>query len=482
MRTPRNGLPLLGLLVSGCGLIHSAERDPKPPVELPEQFSMTIGTSSVAESRWWRAFRDPELDRLVDQVLVENFDFKRAYARLDQVQAVASGATALFFPDISVDAQASRTRSVFNPQIPANEFNQFSVSAAAAYEVDLWGRVYNTQRAAVMDVLAAKQDVEAIAISLTAQIAETWFSILEQRARKLLTLEQIRSNATYLELVELRFTQGLASGLDVLQQRQQLAASRTVLPQIEARLQVLEHQLAVLLGEAPTGVPFTSMAEVTIPAPPPLPIIGLPAAVVMQRPDVRAAQLRVVSADHRIGAAIADMFPALRLTGSVGTRAFEIKDLFADFIWNIAAGLTGPLFDGGRRLAEIDRTEAVLEEQLAAYGQAVIVAVREVEDALIQERKQRELLDDLEDQVELARVTLDEARSRYVNGLSDYLPVLTALRSLQTLEQQLVTAQRQLLSFRIQLYRALGGAWTEEIERPPALSSAEVAPPAKEQP
>lgn len=481
MRRLLEALSLLGV-VSGCGLIHPVEQDPKPPVELPDRFSMTVGTSSVAEGRWWETFQDPRLDRLVDQVFLQNFDLKRAYARLDQVHAVQMGANAGLFPDLSFDAQASRTRSVFNPQIPATEFNQFAVSAAAAYEVDLWGRIHDTRMAASMDVLAARQDVEAVAISLSAQIAETWFSILEQRARKRLTLEQIRSNTTYLELVELRFTQGLASGLDVLQQRQQLAASRTVLPQIESTLQVLENQLSVLLGEPPTGIPSTSMEDVTIPSPPPLPAIGLPAEVVLQRPDVRAAQLRVVSSDYRIGAAIADMFPALRLTGNVGTRAFEIKDLFGDFIWNIAAGLTGPLFDGGRRLAEIDRNEAVLDERLAGYGQAVVVAVREVEDALIRERKQREVLRDLEAEVELGRVTLDEARSRYVNGLSDYLPVLTALRALQPLEQQLVTAQRQLLSFRIQLYRALGGAWTEEIERPPALSIAEPAPPRKEEP
>ncbi|MEC9072711.1 MAG: TolC family protein, partial [Myxococcota bacterium] len=162
---------------------------------------------------------------------------------------------------------------------------------------------------------------------------------------------------------------------------------------------------------------------------------------------------------HRVGVAIADRFPALRIGGSTGFQDRDISELFTNWVWSLAANVVAPLFEGGRRAAEVERTRAVLEERLHQYGGVVLRALGEVEDALSGERRQKEHLSALSTQLDDARATLEEARRRYVAGLVDYLPVLTALQSVQQVERQAVSARRQCLSFRVQLSRALGGAW-----------------------
>jgi NodT family efflux transporter outer membrane factor (OMF) lipoprotein len=304
-------------------------------------------------------------------------------------------------------------------------------------------------------------------MTLAAQVAETWFSLLEQQAQAKLLDEQQETGRTFLELTQLRFSQGLASALDVYQQRQQLAATRSEVPLVEAGREVFRHQLAVLIGDPPRAL--TPPERDTLPPLPPLPPTGLPSDLLTRRPDVRSAHLRLAAADHRVAAAVADRLPALRIGAETGyeSRDFdEIENLFDNWIWSLFANITWPVFDGGRRKAEVDRNKAIVKESLGAYGQVMLLALQEVEDALIQERKQAEFLVDLERQVQLARDTLREARMRYANGLSDYLPVLAALESLQTVERSLIVAERQLLSFRLQLYRALGGSWTVELEPP----------------
>ena len=455
------GLGAAALALTGCGgLLHSVDETPPPPVDVAEQFSRGIATSSVAVGRWWTSFGDDELNQIMRVAVSDNLDLKRAQARLKQAQAIRRGANSAWWPTIDLSANASRSRSAF--QFGAFENSQFDLSAAAAYEIDFWGRINFTTEAAAVDFKATELDLETVAMSVSAQVAETWFQLVEQRAALALLRRQLETNETYLKLVEFRFGQGQVGGLDVFQQRQQVAGSKAQLPLVESALAVLEHRLAVLLARSPSQPNLPAVS--TLPDLPPVPAVGVPADLLTRRPDLMAAQARVTAADNRVGAAIADQFPTIRLSASAGYRSFtDIGDIFDNFIWNLAGGLAGPLFDGFRRRAEVDRTKAVLEDQLLAYGQVVLTALQEVEDALVQEEQQRRRVVELAAQVALAQETLDQARTRYVNGLSDYLPVLTALTGLQQLEQSQIAARRGLLSFRIQLYRALGGDWPAEI-------------------
>lgn len=213
------------------------------------------------------------------------------------------------------------------------------------------------------------------------------------------------------------------------------------------------HQLAVLLGRLPQS--SHDLTPAGLPPLPALPETGLPADLLEKRPDVRAALNAVRAENERAAAALADRLPALRLTASAGYSAPDAAVLFDDWLWNIAGNLLAPIVDGGRRRAEKERSRAVVRERLAGSGEVLLNAMREVEDALINESKQGELIARQAEQHAVSRQTLRHARFRYERGLSDYLPVLVALGREQCTARDLVTPRREHLSYRIQLYRAL---------------------------
>ena len=461
---------------TGCGVIHRAERFPEAPVTVPGQFTSGVSTSSVASGRWWASLQDSGLDASMNRMFEGNLSLKQAFSVVDQAKATLRSARSGWWPEITYDVNVTQSRSIFNfgnaggPNQGAFGVtqNQFNASLAASYELDLWGRVWSTNNSAKASLEATQQDLEALAMSLSALTADAWYGLIESKAAGVLVRSQIQTNETQLELVELRFQQGLATAVDVYQQRQAVAASRGLLPNIVAAQELFENELGAIMGRPP-GQSIAAPSQ--LPTLAPLPALGVPMQVLAQRPDVRAARARVAAADYSIGAAIADRFPAIRLTASGGTRSFEFEDMFGTWFWNLLASLTGPLFDGGRRAAEVDRTRAVLEGQLAGYADIVLTALYEVENALINERSARETLVETTRQRELAESTWRQARDRYLNGLSDYLPVITALQSKQRLEQTELSARRTVISSRIQLHRALGGAWMSEIERPALLST-----------
>jgi len=463
----------VAMTLGGCGgLLHEVDEAPPAPVAAPASWSRTATVVEGPEGgRWWSTFDDPRLEVLIERALARNLDLVASYARLEQAKALRKSARSGFFPQIEGRASGSRARRNFNFGSGTSAIQQdtFTLDASASYELDVWGRVAHAAKGATRDFEASSREAQTAAMTVAAQVASTYYELVEQRAALELLSRQLESSETYLELLELRFDQGSASGLDVFQQREQVASRRSAVPPVEARIDVLENALSILLAEPPQTVEVES---VRLPEVPPLPPVGIPAQVLRQRPDVRAAELRLVARDHRLGSAIADRYPRVNLTGSVGFNAFDFADLFQQFVWNLGANLTGAVFDGGRRAAEVDRNRALLEEQVATYASTILGALEEVENALANERRQVELIDALERQLEASRSTLSEARLRYANGLSDYLPVLTALTSVQQLEQSMLAARRQQLTFRIQLHRALGGTWAEGLDRP-ALSAAD---------
>ena len=291
-------------------------------------------------------------------------------------------------------------------------------------------------------------------LSLAAELADAWLQAREQAEQRTLIETQRRASREYLDLTERRFADGQATALDVLQQRQQAAAVDSLIPAVESRYATLRHQLALLAGRAPAAAPTP---EPGLPALPDLPATGVPADLLARRPDVRAAMARLAAADERVGAAVAARLPALRFSASVGYQSGAVSSLFDEWIGGLIGNLTAPLLDGGRRAAETRRARAALREQAAIAAQTLLRALREVEDALVQEERQRETVRRLETQTRLSAETLEQARARYATGLSDYLPVLTAVDRLQGVERSLLAARRQAWAYRLQLYRALGG-------------------------
>lgn len=468
-----NRLVIIGTVIATAASCspHKVTHQPAPPVQVPASFTAAAG--APLPDRWWQDFGDPELTRLIDAMFGQNLQLRAAWARLKQGAAIARQASSGKWPQVNLEASAGRSENRINlPSIGQQTFssNSFQISLGAAYEVDVWSKVGSTAAAARLDVIAGRDELESLAMTMVAQLSEVWFELAHARAQRKLLNDQLETNKTYVELTELRFAQGQASALDVYQQQQQVLQIQATLALVEASIQANQQALAVLLGQPPQTV-VAAGVEV-LPVLPPPPGIGVPADLLVRRPDVRAAQKRVEAADYRVAAAVADRLPGLRLQGALSLSNANLGDLIAKPLYSIIGAVTAPLFDGGRRKAEVDRNRAVVEEQLAIFGQVLLSAMLEVEQALVFERQQRLHIAELEQQVEVSGKALREARERYRQGLIDYLPVITALQAQQRTELALLGAARQLISYRIQLYRALGGSWTAELAAPAPLKLA----------
>jgi NodT family efflux transporter outer membrane factor (OMF) lipoprotein len=361
---------------------------------------------------------------------------------------------------VDLEAGASTERR----QTDATEsLDNYSLGLTGSYEIDLWGRIRSERQAARVSAVASREDLNTAAITLSANIVTRWIDIVSQGMQKQLLVQQLKANQTLLELVELRFRKSLASAVDVFQQRQLVEQSRAQLPLVEQSERRLLNELALLLGRTPFSLPQIQARSFEIPTDPPA--AGIPAQLLANRPDIRAAARRLEAADWNVAAARADRLPQIRLSAEAAYQADRLSLLMDNWLTRLAANMTAPLFDGRRRASEVQRLRAVVVENLAAYRQAVLTAMREVEDALVDEAKLREHLQGLQAQLEAAQNALNEARRRYRNGLSDYLPVLTQLLTVQELERSRIQRRADLLTARVNLYRSLGGTWTDALAR-----------------
>ena len=427
--------------------------------EIPKHFSLYNGNAD-ADTAWWKAFGSEELNRLIGAALAGSFDLKQAWARLQQMRAVAIQAGADRSPDLSAVGSAtySRQRSA-STSYRSQGNSDYLLGLSSSYEVDLWGRIHSQHQAALLDEAASLADLQTASVSIAAEVADRWVQLVSQRRQRQLLDEQLKNNLIFLELIELRFSKAMVSALDVYQQKQVVAGVRARIPLVEADIQLLQHEIAVLLGRPPgTDLALTAL---TMPETGPLPAVGLPADLLANRPDVRAAGMQLESSQWQVATARANRLPALSLAADAQYGANELDLLFDTWLLNLAANLSAPLWDGGRRAAEVDRTAAQMDEDLWAYRQTVLTAVKEVEDALVRETRQREYIGGLNSVMTAARRGLEEAIQRYRRGLSDYLPVLTQLIAVQDLERDILQQQEVLLRYRIGLYRALGGGWID---------------------
>lgn len=446
--------------VTGCTLFQPRMR-PDAPVALPDRFSLYTA-DDAGPDRWWEAFDSDELDRLVTEALAGNFDVRTAWARLKQADAVARQAGASLMPTVDYSGGFEKSRQQTKADDAGThrtEDNTFTAGLAAAYELDLWGRLDALRQSQTLEREASAEDLQAATVTVAADVVTTWIDILAARRQIAILEEQITMNQRMLKLQELRFVNGQAGALAISQQRQALAEARANLPGLQLTEQLQQHALTVLLGRAGAG--SLDITQKDLPNLIPLPPTGLPADLLASRPDVRAAGLRLRSADWQVSAARADRLPAVTLSANAAFSSDALDLLFSNWVSTLAASLTGPLFDAGYRAAEVDRTRAVAEEYLADYARTVAGAIQEVEDGLSTETRQREYIKRLEEQLKASRLTLKDALLQYMNGQDNYLDYLTAWTSVQTLERQLVSEQATLIKNRVALYRKLGGDWTD---------------------
>jgi NodT family efflux transporter outer membrane factor (OMF) lipoprotein len=459
----------LVVVLSGC-ILHKSQVT-ESLIDVPQSYTgLDEEKPAPPVGEWWKKFEEEDLNALMERAFSHNLDIAQAYEKLKQLQAMIRMSNASRGLTINLDGSAQRSRqsSFFRGMtgessgFGASTFNSYSLSAAASYELDLWGKLKSNTEAAVFDAIASEQDLKALYMSISAELADLYFLAAEQRAQLELSDHTIASFQDTLERVERRYRGGLVPALDVYQSRQNLAAARAQRPLFESGLSVALNELSVLTGSFPDGEiggRSTGLKDI------PVFQTGIPSQLLSRRPDIEAALLRLKASDERIGAAIADRFPSFNLMGSYGGTSNEVRSVLdsPNVFWSLLLQIAQPIFDAGRRKAEVDRTEAVFREKLAAYHKTVLNAFREVEDALAKIHASEERIKMLEENVSTSESALRLSLDRYMQGLSDYLPVLTEQLRHVNVKSNLLAAKRQLISDRIQLVRALGGTWMDDV-------------------
>ena len=427
--------------------------DPHKPITSTEVFSAT--GDLPFEERWWTLFEDETLNGLINKAHQKNLTLQIAWNRLDRSMALSRQSRAGFFPTLSADASTTSSRTKAAGVTNSSEL--YDLGLAATYELDLWGRIRAQNQSANFELQATAEDLKTAYLTITAEVASTWYQLVEQYGQRQVILDQTRVNSQTLELITLQFRTGKTGIADVLQQRQLVERNRGELAQIKSAISLLENQLAILLAEEPGQL--ANLEQAPLKELPPRPATGLKVELLERRPDIISAWYSVLAANQQTRAAIADRFPKLTLGASAGSTAVDTANILDDWTTRLVSNLIAPIIDGGRRRAEVARNRALTEEAVNIYGQKVLQAIAEVEEALIREQRQTEYLESLEKQLQLAETATESIRDRYTKGAEDYQRVLTSILSQQNLQRSVLTARRQLYEYRIALYRALGGGW-----------------------
>ncbi|MFC5480301.1 efflux transporter outer membrane subunit [Massilia suwonensis] len=469
----RGVAPLLAaLLLSAC----AAPAFKQPVLDTPAAFKEAAPVLTAADGsrwaparqaeqqprgQWWLAFQDPRLTELVDEATKNNASLAVAAARVKQARAIAGIAQADRLPQVGLGVGAQRARPApleaggsLAPQ------NSYSASLSASYEVDLFGRVSSSVEAARQDAGASEASYRSVLLSLQADVAQQWFRLRALDAELATVDSAVRLREESVRVNQRRFDLGDIGEFDLTRAKTELSATRAEAIGLERQRTTAEHALAVLLGRPAARFAATSSPlpeDLALPAIP----AGLPSTLLERRPDIAAAQRAMEAANARIGVARAAMFPALNINAAGGGVGASMADVFnwSSRSWVLGALLSLPIIDGGRNKANVTRSEAALEEAVAAYRQSVLVAFAEVEDNLAGVRILAEQGVEVDDAVRSARRSAELARKLYDAGRSSYLDLLDAQRNLAAVERSAVQLRGNQVLTSVALIRALGGGW-----------------------
>jgi len=456
-------LMLSSLSAAACTLGPDYER---PVVTPPAAYRGVLGpeeAASVADLPWVERFGDPELQALIGQAINENLDLRLALARIDEFRARAAAAKADLGPTLSGVAGAQPRNRISADDSWLRSI--YSLGLAFTWEIDIFGRLRRASEAAQADLLATEDGARAVMTSLVGDVASSWFELRVVDDLIAITQRNVTLQQQSLDLTRLRVQGGVAAGIDEQQALSQLAATRAELPSLEQQAQQIENRLSVLLGRPPGAIarPQTPLTTTVAPDIP----VGLPSQLLERRPDIRQAERQLAAATARIGVAMgrAFPFPRIGLTAFFGSLSTMLSEVFNGeesgvFSWGPTVDWT--LVDSGRGNANIDVAKAQVEQAVIVYRRTILVALREVADTLVQLQKIRERIAEQEIQVGAARETVRLSDIRYRGGVTDFLEVLDAQRVLFAAETALARSRQAELIASVQLYRALGGGWSDE--------------------
>lgn len=476
--TASSGLAAVSLVgLSACTTVGPDYTPPQP--RMPESWSSPVAPGLAADASpaelaaWWTTLNDPTLSSLIERAIVNNKDLALARARIREARALAIIAGAADEPQLDAAARASRDlRSVNNNQenFGGRESTLFQAGFDATWELDVFGGTRRSVEAALADTDAAVENLHAVRVSLSAEVAQAYTRLRGFERRIAIANKNIRTQQNTVELADARFKAGLRSDLDVAQAQTQLALTTSQVPTHEIGLRQALHRLSVLVAEPPSTLVAALLtsgssggaigAAIPIPAGQAIPV-GLPSDLLRQRPDVRRAERELAASSARIGVATADLFPRFSLTGGLGLQSQHLDDFpeGRSAYWSIAPGVRWPILSGGRIRANIEASNARQEAAVAGYERAVLEAIEDTENALVAFDREQARATSLRQAVSASQRAFDLSDELYRRGLTDFLSVLDAQRSLFSAEEQLVVSEETVTQNLIALYKALGGGW-----------------------
>ena len=470
---------LAAFLLGGCtvGPDYAA-----PRLTVPASYLEASGSQSTELDHWWRGFGDAQLSTLIDRALIANLDIEMATARIREARALegVAGASA----SLQVAAQGSVTRQRISENaiplppgagsgsgagifgLPGEEFTTFRAGFDASWELDLFGRNRREREAALARTGSAVWTRRDAEVTVAAEVADAYFRLRSYQARKAIAEAELARLQRFEQLVDARTRGGLVTGQDLEQQKSERAAAAAAIPVLEAQAKAEIHALGVLTGQTPDILAAELALSASIPSPPIVPA-GVPSDLLRRRPDIRSAERDLAAATADIGVAVADLYPRFSLTAAPALVSTALGSFleWGSRSFSAGAALDWPIFDGGRRKANIEVQNARQEQAMIAYRRTVLTGLQDVENSLSRLAGDRQKLTELEQAVSNAARAEEIARTRYRGGLVTLSDVLVAQARRLSLEEEVIDTKGAVARDTVALVKALGGGWTEETEK-----------------
>lgn len=414
-------------------------------------------------TRWWEVLNDPTLTSLIERATVANLDLAQADARIRGARASRDIAESGLYPSVGASAGVSRSRS------PSGQTsNLFRLGLDASWELDVFGGIRRGIEAADADIQSSVESRRDVLVTLTAEVALAYADLRGAQKQLAVARRNLQAQLETASIVRQRFEAGFVSRLDSANAETQAAGTRARIPGIETSIRRSIYALSLLLARQPGELLAELSPEAAIPVVPPEVPVGLPSDLLNRRPDIRRAEADVHSATARIGVAEANLLPQFSLGGSVGIAGPNLRDLgtINNRSWSVGPSASWNLFQGGALRAAVRGQEAAADASIAAYQQTVLTALNEVETSLVTYAKEQQRHAALVDAATSSRLAVELATSRYTEGISDFLDVLSAQGSLYSSEDALAQSDRQVVQNLVTIYKSLGGGWEAEGQEP----------------
>ncbi len=449
---------------SGCAI---GPRYREPVMELPQSYR-SYATMQQGEAMinlpWWKVFKDETLQELIREALLNNYDLRAAAARVDESRAMVGVTRAQILPQVDLTSSISRDRNSKDlytalPRLTSNYLGGFNT----AWEMDLWGKIRQAIRSSQAEYLATENARRGVMVTLMADVAATYFTILELDLELDIAKKTLQTRSDNLDLFTKRFKGGAASALETSRAEADYEQTAANIPDIERQIAIQENKLSDLLGRNPGAIKRTSSIskESFVPG---LPGSGLPSEILKKRPDIMEAEQMLRATNAQVGVAVGEFMPTVNLTNFVGGTGDRPSNVFnaSGYTWSIGGDVDMPLFKGGKNLYGYKAAKAQWQQSVADYKQKVVGAFHEVADALVDIEKIQTVREKQEKQVAALKEASSLSRIRYEDGLSSYLEVIDADQQYYSAQNILARTLGSQVIYYVQLYRALGGGWQVE--------------------